>query len=592
MKRLSTVSVASSLGNPLFYTGRNYADGAETDQTTNRISVTSYRKTNGTLIAGTGFLYEYDAAGNLSRVREMVTDSTYRTLAEYSYDSQNQLSYEVRYSYVGNNLTGSLTSLHYFYDTAGNLLKVEENDVEIETYAYGNAKWQDLLTAYNGHTILYEGQTGSNTAPLSGNPITWYNGSGTEFTSLYWEQGRRLRSMQYQDAANQYQADFRYDMDGIRTEKNVDGRIHKYVTQSGKVMRETVCEGSTLQYTLDFVYDAGGQPFALIRTMPDNTKTTYYYVLNAQGDVVKLINASGTTYATYRYDAWGRLLSATGTLAEVNPLRYRGYYYDTETGWYYLQSRYYDPIVKRFINADSRVSTGLGMLGYNSFCYCNNMPPIAADFTGEETMIWAFIYDGDPGFVHRTVQKHIVENYGVLMEAVVMKNDNPVGRVDLYTVGGEAWEVKTVYSEATAYKQLEKYIGGTTLVTKIKIETAGSKNAFNGSFCILYGDQPLIVTYNTPTPGVVVYDVKRPRYKEKIPVCTYKYEPKSYYLPPQSWPSPIKGPCNVYNSDIAGMNPWAVCAYFLTTAAVGGTFYMFQFGLGARSNSAVCYCLQ
>ena len=382
LKRLSTVSVASSLGNPLFYTGRNYADGAETDQTTNRISVTSYRKTNGTLIAGTGFLYEYDAAGNLSRVREMVTDSTYRTLAEYSYDSQNQLSYEVRYSYVGNNLTGSLTSLHYFYDTAGNLLKVEENDVEIETYAYGNAKWQDLLTAYNGHTILYEGQTGSNTAPLSGNPITWYNGSGTEFTSLYWEQGRRLRSMQYQDAANQYQADFRYDMDGIRTEKNVDGRIHKYVTQSGKVMRETVCEGSTLQYTLDFVYDAGGQPFALIRTMPDNTKTTYYYVLNAQGDVVKLINASGTTYATYRYDAWGRVLSATGTLAEINPLRYRGYYYDTETGWYYLQSRYYDPIVKRFINADSYGSTGTGFLGFNMFAYCVNCPVNAVDSAG------------------------------------------------------------------------------------------------------------------------------------------------------------------------------------------------------------------
>ena len=99
------------------------------------------------------------------------------------------------------------------------------------------------------------------------------------------------------------------------------------------------------------------------------------YVCNAQGDVLKLIY-NGTVYAEYTYDAWGNVLTATENgsynYAALNPLRYRGYYYDTETGLYYLQSRYYDPIVKRFLNADSYSYTGQGFLGYNRqlFLFC------------------------------------------------------------------------------------------------------------------------------------------------------------------------------------------------------------------------------
>lgn len=106
--------------------------------------------------------------------------------------------------------------------------------------------------------------------------------------------------------------------------------------------------------------------------------------------MVALIYADGTVCATYSYNAWGEILSVTTTstsvvsnLAAINPLRYRGYCYDTETGWYYLQSRYYDPIVKRFINADTYSSTGQGFLGYNMFAYCNNNPVLYADSTGE-----------------------------------------------------------------------------------------------------------------------------------------------------------------------------------------------------------------
>jgi RHS repeat-associated protein len=112
----------------------------------------------------------------------------------------------------------------------------------------------------------------------------------------------------------------------------------------------------------------------------------YYYLLNAQGDVVGLIDSTGALVVQYTYDAWGRLISTTGTLATTlgvnNPLRYRGYVYDTETGLYYLQSRYYNPEMGRFINADSQL-TSRSVTGLNLFAYCNNNPVIYVDTSGQ-----------------------------------------------------------------------------------------------------------------------------------------------------------------------------------------------------------------
>lgn len=120
------------------------------------------------------------------------------------------------------------------------------------------------------------------------------------------------------------------------------------------------------------------------RTYADNTSDTkmFYYLLNLQGDVIKLVDRYSCVCAGYTYDAWGNILSSSGSMASVNPLRYRGYYYDTETGFYYLQSRYYDPVLKRFINADSYASTGQGFIGYNMFAYCGNSPVNANDPAG------------------------------------------------------------------------------------------------------------------------------------------------------------------------------------------------------------------
>jgi len=192
---------------------------------------------------------------------------------------------------------------------------------------------------------------------------------------------------------------------------------HEYLTLNGKVARETIRTNNTLTAVLDFIYDESGKPFALKYSTNGTSFQTYYYVLNLQGDVVELIHyIPGFEYesvATYEYDAWGNV-SSSGRLAEINPLRYRGYYYDNETGFYYLQSRYYDPANRRFINADSYQSTGQGFVGTNMFAYCNNNTPIYSDPTGHALRSnLTAICDGGSGYLDRTkdVKRVLRENY-------------------------------------------------------------------------------------------------------------------------------------------------------------------------------------
>ena len=115
-------------------------------------------------------------------------------------------------------------------------------------------------------------------------------------------------------------------------------------------------------------------------------ETYYYYTFNVQGDVVGIIDSTGTQVVSYEYGIWGDNTVITGTLADTignkNPLRYRSYYFDAETGFYYLQSRYYDPEVYRFINADGYISTGQDINCYNMFAYCGNDPVNKCDPNG------------------------------------------------------------------------------------------------------------------------------------------------------------------------------------------------------------------
>ena len=148
---------------------------------------------------------------------------------------------------------------------------------------------------------------------------------------------------------------------------------YSYIYADGQLLQEKVTTNGATE-THNFFYDSTGKPYAM-----QVNGTTYYYVTNLQGDVMGLVDTNGNTVATYTYDPYGKVLTATGALAEKNPLRYRGYYYDSESSLYYLQSRYYDPATRRFVNADAFASTGQGIIGTNMFAYCNNSPGNSSD---------------------------------------------------------------------------------------------------------------------------------------------------------------------------------------------------------------------
>ena len=116
----------------------------------------------------------------------------------------------------------------------------------------------------------------------------------------------------------------------------------------------------------------------------------YFYVYNLQGDVVALIDANGTQMVEYIYDAWGYLISKTGTMAAtlgtLNPFRYRGYVYDEETELYYLRSRYYNPVWKRFVNSDQHLGIVRGINTHNTYSYCFNSPCTMSDQSGQFTL--------------------------------------------------------------------------------------------------------------------------------------------------------------------------------------------------------------
>ncbi|MBE6946167.1 MAG: RHS repeat-associated core domain-containing protein [Ruminococcaceae bacterium] len=184
-------------------------------------------------------------------------------------------------------------------------------------------------------------------------------------------------------------------------------------------MRETITTTSgdtTTTQVLDFIYESGSTPLALVYTNGTASPVTYYYVTNMQGDVVKLVRANGTTVASYAYDAWGKVLSATGSMADVNPIRYRGYHYDAETELYYLQSRYYDSAVKRFVNADGVTTTGQGFLGCNMFAYCNNNPVSRVDYSGYDSCSHDNLHANELPIVFLGGGLNLPEGAGTLVE--------------------------------------------------------------------------------------------------------------------------------------------------------------------------------
>lgn len=205
--------------------------------------------------------------------------------------------------------------------------------------------------------------------------------------ALTWGEGRRLKRI----AATAGEVTFAYDSDGKRVRKTSGENTTTYYYNgnvlSGLVRKASKDAGTTGAGTMvQFVYDTQGKPFMLRL----NGKTDYFYLYNGLGDVTSLVDSSNQVVVRYQYNSWGKVTSTQDTsgvsLATLKPFRYRKYVYDPETGLYCLGSRYYDPEVGRFVNADDFETLTYQMdsvQGKNLYQYCFNNPVIYEDVVGK-----------------------------------------------------------------------------------------------------------------------------------------------------------------------------------------------------------------
>ena len=318
------------------------------------------------------YTFTYDVNGNITKI----VDSAGYT-CRYVYDDLGQLIREddgyTNHTYL------------YTYDNAGNIIKKETYNYTAAgipptlggssiSYGYTSTNgWGDQLTSFGGNTITYD---------ANGNPILYYN--GYNFT---WANGTELVG-----ATNStYNLSFSYDDNGVRVRKVVNGVEHIYTVNGTQILTESWI-ADQVEHLLIYLYDANGSPIGMEyrnSTYAEGVFEPFYFETNLQGDIIAVYNKLGTKVISYTYDAWGNCSTiSTGAagsdLASLNPFRYRGYYYDTELGLYYLNARYYDPNTGRFISPDPKyISTGQGLIGNNMYAYCLNNPVMLIDPTGE-----------------------------------------------------------------------------------------------------------------------------------------------------------------------------------------------------------------
>ncbi len=300
------------------------------------------------------YTYEYDKAGNLSVVK-----ADGQLAVKYHYDDLGRLVRE-------DNRASNKTCV-WLYNVGGNITEKRvysyTSDLNLGTnyqsfvYTYETDGWKDQLKSFDGLNCVYDKQ---------GNPTTYLG------NTLEWTKVRRLSRF----GANT----FSYNSSGIRYRKN----NIEYTLDGNKILRQS--DGTT---RLLFLYGGSG-----VVGFSYNG-TDYYYRKNLQGDVIAIYKNNGQCVAEYAYDAWGKVLSVNNltdaNIGTLNPFRYRSYYYDTETGLYYLNSRYYDPETGRFINADTtavldKAKDNIG--GLNLYAYCDNNPVVGRDDEGNMSF-WA-----------------------------------------------------------------------------------------------------------------------------------------------------------------------------------------------------------
>ena len=462
LKRVSKRTLSTSSGSQLLT--RNFSFTANPNDSTKTTFLVSkvenkFGTGNGTDV-GT-YNYSYDNMGNVSAVTGADT-------ASYSYDNQNQLTSEIR---------GGVTT-NYSYDGAGNL-RSRTKGSQTDTFTYGNSSFPDLLTAYNGMGITYD---------AAYRPIVWYN-----TTYFDWAYGTQLTRIL--DGNSDTVALYSYTTEGLRIQKVTDITT-KYNWIGNQLISEYRSDGKTLEY----YYDESGMPVAFsYKASASVSAQLYYYVTNLQGDILKIVDSSGNVQATYSYDAWGNLLSSSGILSDINPLRYRGYYFDEETGFYYLQSRYYDPQIGRFISPDVPSNIGVEgtVISFNIFIYCNNNPVWGFDPAG--TVDWGGVVVG-LGIIAATSVAVATLGIGTPLALVVVGAAISTGGTMMYAAATESAMVIDL-SYTTPRRFHAGFKGGYSIVVDFSSRTAygyshgGGNYGFGGGLSYSTG---IVFNYNNP----------------------------------------------------------------------------------------------
>ena len=291
---------------------------------------------------------------------------------------------------------------------------------------------------------------------------------------MTWRNGRELNTATVGGKTYSYE----YDVNGLRTRKtNSDGGYTQYYIVDGlTVAEQRFTSTGAEKYTLRYLYDESNSPVGFgIQYPSETTWTNYYFAKNLQGDVIALYlwngTSTGTLVATYKYDPWGKpigIYNASGAtisqtaanVAAYNPFRYRGYRYDADTGFYYLQSRYYDTAICRFINADRYTDTGEKLVGYNMFVYCNNNSIVYTDFSGERAM--------GPSFY--------------------LVNDGGTPRINPFTSysGGDIYVVKQQKWSSTKYQIQSQLLSGDVLIVDCRANTDNPNIQIVDSYKLVY----------------------------------------------------------------------------------------------------------
>ncbi len=387
---------------------------------------------------GDKYIYKYD---NLNNITHIYHNDILEN--KYYYDNYNQLIAEDNYI-LGN-------TIEYQYDLLGNILSKVNYDIDTHVkisevlYEYTNNNWKDQLTKYNNDIIIYD---------QIGNPVK----IGDDIT-LSWINGKQLKS--YHDANNIIE--YKYCKDNMRTSKIVNGvETHYYLEGNNIILEKT--NGNVIYYLRNDIDDLIGFVY---------NKNTYYYVKNKQDDIIGLLDSNYNEVAKYTYDSWGNIISITnenGTdissddthIANINPFRYRSYYYDKETGLYYLNSRYYNPVWGRFLNIDSLVCANQDILSYNLYAYCSNNPINFSDPDGQSLF-------KKIGNAFKKAGK-FVKNIGKTVQKQVDKFLKWVGDCASKIVSVEVNNVQDIVEPAkTGYDVLGTYETGSTVTTSTTV---------------------------------------------------------------------------------------------------------------------------